>query len=107
MDKSVQLKEGHYCLDLPFRDDNVTMPNNRNIAMQRLQNLKRKFKRDLQFQKDYTVFLSDVIDKGYAEIVPPHQLQRNDGKTWYLPHHGVYHPQKKSLRVVFDCGADY
>lgn len=107
MDKSVKLKEGHYCLDLPFRNDNPTMPNNRNIALQRLQNLKKKFRKDLKYQQDYAAFLNDVIDKGYAEIVPPHQLQRNDSKIWYLPHHGVYHPQKKSLRVVFDCAADF
>lgn len=25
----------------------------------------------------------------------------------YIPHHGVYHPRKSKLRVVFDCGAKY
>ena len=29
------------------------------------------------------------------------------GRTWCLPHHGVYHPHKPSkLRVVFDCSAE-
>lgn len=26
---------------------------------------------------------------------------------WYIPHHGVYHPQKKKLRVVFDYAASF
>ena len=32
----------------------------------------------------------------------------HDGQLWYLPHHGVYHPQKPGkMRVVFDCSANY
>lgn len=30
-----------------------------------------------------------------------------EGKIWYLPHHGVVHPQKGNLRVVFDCRAEF
>ena len=29
------------------------------------------------------------------------------GRTWYLPHHGIYHPQKSKVRVVFDCSATF
>lgn len=51
--------------------------------------------------------MSDMISKGYAEKVPDDVLERIDGRKWYLPHHGVLHPQKKKLRVVFDCGATF
>ena len=30
-----------------------------------------------------------------------------EGRTWYLPHHGVRHPVKQKLRVVFDCAASF
>ena len=47
--------------------------------------------------------MEEIISKGYAREAktnPP------DGRTRYLPHHGVYHPLKPSkLRVVFDCSA--
>ena len=47
-----------------------------------------------------------LLDDGHAEQVPESELQRADGKTWYLPHHGVYNPNKPSkIRVVFDCSA--
>lgn len=46
-----------------------------------------------------------MIDNGYAEMVPADQLNWNDGELWYVPHHGVYHSRKGTLRVVFDCGA--
>lgn len=35
------------------------------------------------------------------------ELGCSDGKVWYIPHHGVYHPVTQKLRVVFDCGASY
>lgn len=42
-----------------------------------------------------------------TEKVPEHQLERQDGKVWYIPHHSVRHPKKETLRVVFDCGASF
>jgi len=29
------------------------------------------------------------------------------GRTWYLPHHGIYHPQKSKVRVLVDCSATF
>lgn len=57
--------------------------------------------------KDYVSFMSDVIKKGHAEMVPEEQLLWNDGSPWYIPFHGVYHKQKESIQVVFDCTSSY
>ena len=52
--------------------------------------------------------MSNVLDKGYAETVPAAEVNRQDGRVWYIPHHGVYHPRKpENVRVVFDCTASY
>lgn len=104
-DESAEIVNGHYSLKLPFRKDDTTLPNNRHFGEQRLQSLKRKFNRNPSFKGEYVSFMTDMIRKGYAEKVPEGQLTRTDGKVWYLPHHGVYHPKKRKLRVVFDCGA--
>ena len=45
--------------------------------------------------------------KGHSEKVPQEELQRNDGKVWFIPHHAVKHPQKGKVRVVFNCPASY
>lgn len=103
MDQSVTTENGHYCIDMPFRKHDVIMPNNRCLVEQRLMSLKRKFTKNQEFQEQYSAFVTDVINKGYAEAIPQDQLQRDDGKVWYIPHHGVYHPKKKKIRVVFDC----
>ena len=104
---SAKLVDGHYCIGLPLRNKDRCMPDNRSVAEQRTLNLKKRFKRDTSFHAEYTKFVSDMISKGYAEKVPDDVLERSDGGKWYLPHHGVLHPQKKKLRVVFDCGATF
>lgn len=106
-EQSIRLQNGHYSLNLPFRVDCPVMPNNYQVAEQRLASLRKKFKRNEQFRCEYTEFMDDVINKGHAEVVPQAEIQCTDGRLWYLPHHGIYHPKKGTIRVVFDCGATY
>lgn len=103
---SIRLEDGHYSLKLPFKIE-ASLPNNRCVAKQCILGMKRKFEKNEKFHQEYTNFLNDVISKGYAECVPEHQVERCDGKVWYIPHHGVYHPKKATLPVVFYCGAEF
>ena len=49
--------------------------------------------------------MEDMVQKGYAE---KSFQQVQQGKTWFIPHHGEYHPSKPGkIRVVFDCSAEY
>ena len=107
MESSKELRNGHYYLPLPFKDSNVTMPNNYQQAQQRVMSLKRKLEKNEQYHKEYATFLEAVIEKGHAEVVPRDELETQSGKRWYIPHHGVHHPKKGSLRVVFDCSASF
>ncbi|XP_070549367.1 uncharacterized protein [Ptychodera flava] len=107
MDTETEYHDGHYQVPLPFRKDNVMLPDNRTVAEYRLNQLKKRFKRDEAYYREYAAFIEGIVEKGYAERVPQSALQGHDGKKWYLPHHGVYHPQKRKIRVVFDCSAEY
>ncbi len=78
---SVVQRAGHYSLDLSFRHENPTLPNNCCITEQRLKSLMRKFGKNERFREEYTAFLNDVIEQGYAEIVPADQLNQSDGKV--------------------------
>lgn len=49
--------------------------------------------------------MNDMLCNGYAKIVSDDQLMGNEGKVWYIPHLGVYPPEKG--RVVFDCAAKF
>ena len=97
-------------MKFPCRSEksNVQLPNNRSQAVQRLYGLKKRFQGDTQYRAEYVSFMSEIIEKGYARKVSAEEPPPKEGKVWYLPHHGVYHPKKpNSIRVVFDCSARY
>ena len=49
-------------------------------------------------------FVQKMIDDSDCE---PVSGDDKAGEMWYIPHHGVIHPQKQKLRVVFDCSAKF
>lgn len=83
------------------------MPNNRCVAEQRAASLLRKLKKNPEFFEDYKGFMDTNIGKGYTVQVLADQLNFDDNRVFYLPHHRVYHPKKRKIRVVFNCRASF
>ena len=81
----------------------VRMPKNRYLALQRLKQGKRRMLKEDCFRKEYVKFMKGLIAAGYAFRVPKERIKK---RAWYMPHHGVYHPTKGKMRVVFDCSAE-
>jgi hypothetical protein len=109
MEESLDVVNGHYQLDLPFRDE-PRLPNNRSLAERRLRSLKIRLKRDQDLYEKYKKGINDNVEKGYASKVEEGRAENNpvEGNIWYLPHHPVLHPQKpQKPRIVFDCAAKY
>ena len=110
-----QYKDGHYELPLPLKNEDIELPNNRDAALRRLNQLKRRFKsrNNQKYREDYVEFMKKMIDSGYAEKVPKVEdvssvESERKRSVWYIPHHGVYHPKKPNkIRVVFDCAAEF
>ncbi|XP_038066468.1 uncharacterized protein LOC119736528 [Patiria miniata] len=103
---SVNLVDGHYQLDIPFKSDTPDLPENRIVAERRLQSLAKRFTKDPGLHSRYCAEIQNLLSRGFAERVPEHELASSTGRTWYLPHHCVLNPNKpEKLRVVFDCAA--
>ncbi|XP_064639523.1 uncharacterized protein LOC135495051 [Lineus longissimus] len=103
-----QREDGHFEMPLPFREDELKLPKNRNLALKRLNSLKSKMNKNAKYSEDYRGFMKKLLDNGHAERVPSEELNLEDGTVCYIPHHGVYHPRKPNkIRVVFDCAAEY
>ena len=131
MKENVKLVQGHYELPLPLRVDeapakeadlevlvetgsrkkegpkdplgSVTMPENRRQAIQRIEYVRRRMKRDPKYKEEYVSSMKKLFAAGHARKVPA-EGQNKIG--WYLFHHGVRHPTKKKFRVVMDCSAE-
>ena len=101
MEKNVRHVQGKYELPLPIKNESkLKVSNGLQQAQARIRGIRRRFKNDKKFQEDYSSFMKTLIDKGYAR-----KCEKNSSGLWYIPHHGVYHPSKNKLRVVFDCSA--
>ena len=74
------------------------------MVLIRLEHLKRKFLKDPRYREDYVKFMNEVLNRGDAEEAP---VLAREGVKWYIAHHGVYHPKKNKIRVVFDCSARF
>ena len=106
MDSEVKVVNGHYQVPLPFRGDDVIMPDNRSQAFMYADHLKRKLIKDHDLLEDYKTFMDKLETKGYSEKVPLDEIQKHSEKRWYIPHHAVKH-SRKPARVVFNCPASF
>lgn len=86
-------------MPLPFKEERPKLPNNKTCAINRLNCLERRLKKDQRYYKDYVNFMDDIFSRGDAEKVPEEEI---DNPAWYIPHHGVYHLQKPGkICIVF------
>ena len=92
-------KDDHYVVPLPFCDANLMLPNNPMQAIQRLMGLRKRFMKDSKFFHNYLTFMDKLLRSGNAKSLDTSP----SGKTWYIPHHEVFHPSKPGkIRVVYN-----
>jgi hypothetical protein len=96
-----QDRDNFYEMLLPFKSENPELPLNKDVAMQCLIHLKKRFMRSQYFQ-DYKNFMENIVSSGDVEAIP-----ESENLRWYVLHHRVYHPRKNKLHIVFDCSTTY
>lgn len=111
-EKTITKKENRYEIGLPWKTSPTHLPNNYPVALKRLESLERSLmKQDAKGQL-YKKAIKEYESNGWAEkkTLLENKDSTEDFAVYYLPHHGVYRPDKPStpLRVVFDpaclCG---
>jgi len=99
---SVCVVNGHYSVGMLWKSEDPWLPDNKQMAEARLQSLKRKLERDENFHRKYRDFMDNLVSKGYARKLTAEESERRSRRTWYLPHHRVFHPQKKDAAALHD-----
>lgn len=95
-----------YQTGLLWRTDDVNLPNSYDMALSRLATVERKMSRDVEYARLYAQQIESYITKGYARKLTKQELEKRDGRIWYLPHFGVQNINKPGkLRIVFDAAA--
>ena len=107
MEDEIKLVDGHYQLPLLWRSKETRLLNNRSMAENWLQSLRRTLSKSESMHKRYTEVMQSYIQKGYAEAAEDRDPNKNEA-VWFLPLHPVINPRKPyKLRIVFDCAAKY
>ena len=65
-DASVHVVNGHYELDIPFKQTPPTLPDNRKMVERRPGYLRRKIENNPEFGEKYKAGINEYIKEGYA-----------------------------------------
>ena len=105
VEKGTKKVNEHYEIPWPYWDGNLQLPNNKEQAIRRMQQWKKRFQKDPEFFNSYIKQIEELFLKGYAKQSSSNSIKE---KTRYLPHHGDKHVSKPgTVRIVFDCRASY
>lgn len=92
---------------LLWKQDEIELPESREMAEKRSFSLERKFDRNDDFKKAYSAIISEYVNKNYCRKLNNEEVVEKSGRTWYLPHFGVSNPNRPGkLRLVFDAAAE-
>ena len=56
-----QREDGHYEIPLPFKDEEIKLPNNKKQVLDRLAKLRQRFHKNEKYWKDYLTFMHGII----------------------------------------------
>ncbi|XP_055947045.1 uncharacterized protein LOC129980690 [Argiope bruennichi] len=94
---------GKYTVAMPFKEHCSCLGNSRDIALKRLESLWTRLSRDQKYLKLYSDFLKEYEELGHMSEIQDESVEPE--VTYYMPHHGIYRPQKTTtkLRTVFNA----
>ena len=109
MENSCKRVDNRYVIGLPWKKDKTLLPDNRVLAETRLRSLEKSLKRNPDKARMYNEAIMQYVENDWAIPLDEKDLMSDTKPVYYLPHHGVYRPDKKStpLRVVFDPASPF
>ena len=108
LQKSAVLKNQRYGIPFLWKEDHPKLPNNKELALQRLYSVEKKLQKSPELGKKYSNAIKEYIDKGYAIKLSEREANKTFNITNYIPHHCVLHPKSPNkVRVVFAASAKY
>ena len=106
LESSVRHIGDRYEAGLLWKEKDVQLCDNRDVAEKRLKSTERSVKRDLALAEKYSGIIKEYETKGYARKLTPAEAAMPSSKRWFLPHHPVLNPNKPGkVRMVMDAAA--
>ncbi|XP_035232634.1 uncharacterized protein LOC118204414 [Stegodyphus dumicola] len=95
-------EDGRFIVKMPMKDEQLG--DSKHLANIRLNQLVKRLSKNATLQHLYQDFITEYENLDHMERVDDNSKPELE---YYLPHHGVYRPEKSStkLRVVFNASA--
>ena len=109
MEQSCELENDRHAIGLQWKKDKSLLPDNRPLVETRVRSLGKSLSKNKEKARMYDEVISQYTANNWAITLSEEDLKADMMPVYYLPHHGVYHPDRKStsLRVVFDSARPY
>lgn len=107
-EKSIRVENGHYEVEIPWKENKNSLPDNSEMAKKRLVSTEKRLEKDLVIKQMYSDTIDSYIKKGYITKCGTIEQNKIDTK-WLLPHFPVIKLNRETtkVRIVFDASAAY
>ena len=103
---TVTHRDGRYEVHLPWKYSQVTIPDNYQLSLKRLESLLKRLREDPKTLKEHDNIIHEQLDRGIIERVDPTSTGEGS-RIHYLPHHAIIRRDKKTtkMRIVYEASA--
>ena len=103
--ETIKFKNSRYQVTWPWRNKDICLSENVDLAMGRLRSLICRLKSDVTLLEKYNCIIQQQLQDGIIEVVD--KLVVSDTRKYYLPHHPIITPNKATtkVRIVYDTSA--
>ncbi|KAK3744502.1 hypothetical protein QZH41_006345 [Actinostola sp. cb2023] len=101
--------ENQWLIPYPWRKDPSLLPDNKALAMKRLESTERRLKKNPEQGQAYCKQMQEMEQMKFSRKLKREEEETYQGPVHYIPHHAVLRPDKKStpVRIVFNSSSVY
>ena len=101
--QSCQKVGKQWMVPYPWKKDPKLLPDNKSLALKRLEATERRLKSNTDQAKAYDEQMTEMVEMNFCRKLSEDEAKNYKGPVHYIPHHAVVRPEKKStpVRIVF------
>ena len=107
INKSCRKIGQQWVIPYPWKRDPKSLPDNRSLALKRLEGTERRLKSNLNQAKAYEEQMTEMVKMNFCRKLSEDVVKNYKGPVHYIPQHAVIRPEKKStpVRIVFNSSS--
>ena len=105
--RSCQKIGQQWMIPYPWKKDPNLLPDNKPLALKRLETTERRLKSNPDQAKAYDEQITEMVKMDFCRKLSEDEVKNYKDPVHYIPHHAVIRPEKKStpVRIVFNSSS--